>query len=631
MKIIDNNTGKSGYVEEKALGIRKTRLKPKGFPKGSLLGVCEYTKERFLEECGGFLYALKGCKSLSGARELLREKAVRLLVANSTEEKRPWDRLHARRKDTVMAFLSMLSRRSDNQAGFSVTLALWDLARDIPRDDLKAGFFAEMIHMIWALEDRTVDKPLFHRRSAVEKFTGREAAVVRSRELDTLWQSVENFMDRYSHGLDAAVISMRDSNKQRIMAALGVGEAEWQDWRWQTLNVAKNTELLERLIYLSDEELQNIDRACGAKLPFGVTPHYLSLMDSMPGSINDKALRFQVFPSSKYVSKMIENRGVDETSDFMGEADTSPIDLVTRRYPGIVILKPFNTCPQICVYCQRNWEIDEVLAPDAMASWDKIEAAVNWIGEHPAVHEVLITGGDPMLLDDKDLERLLELVCALPSIHRVRIGTRTPVTLPMRLTEKLAAILGRFQTQVREIVLVTHVQHPYEINPEMAEAVKRLRVHGISTYNQLVYTFYSSRRFETALLRRLLRRIGIEPYYTFLPKGKAETSDYRVPISRLLQEENEEARLLPGLTRTDEAVYNVPRLGKNYLRARQNRDLLSILPDGTRIYEFHPWEKNIVEQSSYIGDTIPILEYLSRIENETGDSCTDYESIWYYF
>ena len=104
-----------------------------------------------------------------------------------------------------------------------------------------------------------------------------------------------------------------------------------------------------------------------------------------------------------------------------------------------------------------------------------------------------------------------------------------------------------------------------------------------------------------------------------------------MPISRLLQEENEEARLLPGLTRTDEAVYNVPRLGKNYLRARQNRDLLTVREDGTRIYEFHPWEKNIVDQKSYVGESISILEYLSRIEDEFGDSSLDYESIWYYF
>ena len=631
MDMIRKNEKEIFNIDDKAMGIKKNKPKAKGFPKGSLLRVDEYSRERFLEECGGFIYDLKGCKTLNGAREVLRGKTVRLLVANSTEEEKPWDRLSARRKEAANSFMSMLSRRAERVAGFSVTQALWDLARELPRIDLKPGFFAEMIHLIWALEDRTVDKPLLARISSAEKFTGRKAALVRSEELDALWMRVEHFMDRYSHGLQPGIMAERKANRGRIKKVLNASGEDWDDWKWQTMNVARDAESLKKLVYLSDEEAVNIGKACNARLPFGVTPFYLSMMDSVPDSIRDKALRFQVFPSSRYVNKMIDNKLTNETSDFMGETDTSPIDLVTRRYPGIVILKPYNTCPQICVYCQRNWEIDEVLAPDAMAPWDKIEEAVKWIGEHPAVHEVLITGGDPMLLDDVDLERLLNMVCALPSIHRVRIGTRTPVTLPMRFTENLVSILGRFQTQVREVAVVTHVQHPFEINPMMARAVKRLRVHGISTYNQQVYTFYSSRRFETALLRRLLRRIGIEPYYTFLPKGKSETGDYRVPISRLLQEEYEEARLLPGLTRTDEAVYNVPRLGKNYLRARQNRDIISILPDGTRIYEFHPWEKNIVEQSSYVGETVSILEYLSRLEKERGENCSDYESIWYYF
>jgi lysine 2,3-aminomutase len=321
----------------------------------------------------------------------------------------------------------------------------------------------------------------------------------------------------------------------------------------------------------------------------------------------------------------------DEELDFMQERNTSPIDLVTRRYPNIAILKPYNTCPQICVYCQRNWEIDEVMAPGAMADWSTIEAAVRWIGEHPAIHEVLITGGDPLLLEDGEMARLLDLVCSLPAVRRVRLGTRTPVTLPMRLTEPLAELLGRYRIPgAREIVVVTHVQHPYEVNPEMVGAVERLRTRGIPVYNQLVYAFFVSRRFEAALLRRLLRQAGIEPYYTFLPKGKDETDDYRVPLSRLLQEQAEEARLLPGLTRADEAVYNVPRLGKNNLRAGQHRDLLTVLPDGTRMYEFHPWEKNIVPQRSYVGAVVPILEYLERLE-AVGEDPAEYESIWYYF
>jgi len=181
-----------------------------------------------------------------------------------------------------------------------------------------------------------------------------------------------------------------------------------------------------------------------------------------------------------------------------------------------------------------------------------------------------------------------------------------------------------------EVSIITHIEHPYEVTPEMFKAVELLRSNKINVYNQNVFTFFISRRFEAAFLRRLLKRIGIEPYYTFSTKGKDETYEYRVPIARLLQEQKEEARLLPGLARTDEAVYNVPALGKNYLRAYQHRDVISVLPDGSRVYEFHPWEKNIRLQDTYVGIDVPILDYLQRLEN-IGEEISRYETIWYYF
>lgn len=182
----------------------------------------------------------------------------------------------------------------------------------------------------------------------------------------------------------------------------------------------------------------------------------------------------------------------------------------------------------------------------------------------------------------------------------------------------------------RDVAVVTHVEHPYEITPDLAAAVDRLKRAGLSVYNQQVYTFFVSRRFESALLRLLLRRVGIDPYYTFVPKPKPETIDYRVPVARILQERKEEAQLLPGTRRTDEPVFNVPGLGKNYLRATQHHDLLAVLPDGSRIYEFHPWEKNIVPRNAFVTRDVPILAYLRRLK-EFGEDPDDYSSIWYYF
>ena len=103
-----------------------------------------------------------------------------------------------------------------------------------------------------------------------------------------------------------------------------------------------------------------------------------------------------------------------------------------------------------------------------------------------------------------------------------------------------------------------------------------------------------------------------------------------MPLARLLQERKEEVRLIPGMRRTDEPVFNVPGLGKAHLRAYQHRDLLSVLPDGSRVYEFHPWEKNIAECETYLTTDVSILDYLRRLA-EVGEDPADYESIWYYF
>jgi len=180
------------------------------------------------------------------------------------------------------------------------------------------------------------------------------------------------------------------------------------------------------------------------------------------------------------------------------------------------------------------------------------------------------------------------------------------------------------------MAMVTHYEHPYEVTPESMESVQKMRRRGIAVYNQAVYTMENSRRFELVALRRLLRLIGVDAYYTFCTKGKDETRDYRVPIARLQQEVKEEARLMPGLVRTDEPVYNVPRLGKNYLRAEQNHSLLTILPDGSRLYEFHPWEKNLTMAPTYLHKDIPILDYLRALERR-GENPEEYRSIWYYF
>jgi len=590
-----------------------------------------YTPERFREVSKGILTIVQQAATVEEARKALYAHVSDEQYGRYDEEQVSLGaRLHIVR-DCARAWRSMLTARSDQRTGFSNVQALLALSRGISRPDLQPGFYAEMIHMALGLRGKAEHLQTENPEQA-DAVSGREAAVRRSDELDRLWAHVEKQMSRYEDGLTAASQRTRSVRRARIQAAMQATDRQFADWRWQVKHIARNAEELERMVPLLPAERESIRRASNGRLPFGVTPYYASLLDEADESGRDRALRAQVITTPEYVERMLLNRGNRECAfDFMLERDTSPIDLVTRRYPAIAILKPYNTCPQICVYCQRNWEIDEAMSPNAIASSDKLDAAIRFIAGRPALREILVTGGDPLSMDDDALLDILGRLAEIPHIEVIRIGTRTPVTIPMRITQKLAKALGRLREPGRrELCIVTHIEHPYEITPDLALAVDRLRRQGISIFNQLVYSFYVSRRFEAAKLRMVLRRVGIEPYYTFMPKGKEETNAYRVPLARLLQEQKEEARLLPGSRRTDEPVYNVPGLGKNYLRAFQHRDLLAVMPDGARVYDFHPWEKGIADRASYVGQDVPLLQYLCRLE-EIGEDPDAYESLWYYY
>jgi len=536
-------------------------------------------------------------------------------------------------RDTIRIFRTIIWPRSEILAGYSFLKYLDDLLhaesfREIekPRPD----FFAELDHLLKGIMGKTGIYP--EKAPAFTRHEGRRAARLRSADLSRMSKTVQQYLDKYPCGLDHETIRRRNTNKSRILEYFGAAKPDWEDWKWHTRHIIRGVKTLSALIKLTDEEYQAVKFARENRIPFGITPYYLSLMDYKPGREKDYAVRAQVIPTLNYVKKMKELRDNKEPSlDFMLERDTSPIEGITRRYPMIVILKPILTCPQICVYCQRNWEIEDVYSPNAALSNEKMEKAIQWIADTPEIKEVLITGGDPLLLSNAIIEKTLARLSRIAHVERIRIGTRIPVTLPQRITDSLVGTISRFHNPgKREIAVVTHFEHPYEITPQAMEAVQEFRRSGMAVYNQLVYTTYNSRKFEAAALRLKLRLIGVAPYYTFNTKGKEETDDYRVPIPRLLQEQQEEARLLPGTVRTDEIVFNVPGLGKNYLRAMQHRDFISVLPDGRRVYEFHPWEKKLHLANTYIYTDVSIYNYLKRLKN-LGEDTSQYRTIWYYY
>jgi lysine 2,3-aminomutase len=536
-------------------------------------------------------------------------------------------------RDAIRVFRTILSSRSERLAGFSFLQYIDDL---LHKERLRSterphsGFFAELEHLLKGITGKA--GVYSEKVPAFVKYEGKKAAKMRSADLSRMARAAHKFLLRYPCGLDKEAVQKRKLNRSRILSYFGASYSEWEDWKWQTRHIIRGADTLRSLVKLTEEEYRAIKLARENRIPFGITPYYLSLIDNEPTREMDYALRAQVIPPLRYVEKMKEHRDCRKVSmDFMLERDTSPIEGITRRYPMIVILKPILTCPQICVYCQRNWEIEEVCSKDAAVSEGQLQKAIQWIADTPEILEVLITGGDPLLLSDEKIENLLAKLSRIGHVERIRIGTRTPVTLPQRMTDSLVRAINQFHVPgKREILLVTHVEHPYEITPECMEAVQKFRLCGIEVYNQLVYTFYNSLKFEAAALRHKLRLIGITPYYTFNTKGKEETDDYRVPIARLLQEQKEEARLMPGSVRTDEVVFNVPRLGKNYMRAVQHHDVISILADGRRVYEFHPWEKKLSLADTYVYTDVSIYGYLRRLR-EIGEDVSQYNTIWYYY
>jgi len=530
----------------------------------------------------------------------------------------------------IQVLKNIFSIRSEELTGHSVLKFLTELAHQ-PEVTASVAFIEDVRNIFLGMKGKT---ELGSKVISIEHFeqdNHRAVARLRSKTLNIVGEKIDARISKYPGGLDDEIIRMRTANRDRIMKVLGASTKEWNDWKWQCRNIVRDITVLEKMIRLTPRERMAIERGVANKLPFGITPYYVSLMDNESGRLHDHAIRAQVIPPLDYVENVLLSKELGADLDFMGEKDTSPVDLVTRRYPQIAIFKPYNTCAQICVYCQRNWEITDVLDTGAKASNSKLENALQWFEENPEVTEVLVTGGDPAVMNDAMTRKVLGRLAELDHIRRIRIGTRTPVVLPMRITDEYAKILaGLIEPGRREVAVMTHFEHLYEITPESVRAVRKLRSRGIPVYNQGVFTMENARRFEMVGLRKALRSIGVDPYYTFNAKGKEETRAYRVPIARLIQEQVEEARLTPGLDRCDEAVFNIPRIGKSYLRAGHDHEVIMLTPDGARVYEFYPWDLGFADTKPYLHEDVPILDFLAEM-SKRGEDPDDYRSIWYHF
>lgn len=563
--------------------------------------------------------------------EYLQKLHIYLLNDENIEEY-----IRLQKIETVQTLLVIFSKRSQNLTGYDTLKQLLEIFKDkSPGEatDISAGFFKEIENFWRALSD--LSSPHIQVEAITDKNSPNQSADQiskrKSQDLDKIAESMSEAFNRYPSGTLEPVKSSIDDNRKKIMKYFDAHSKDWNNYKWQITHTVRNTKDVKALIDITPEQEEAIELCNKNKLPFAITPYYLSLINKKE-CFWDKGIRAQVIPPLNYVKKVLEYKSNSSSSlDFMKEEFTSPIEAVSRRYPQIAIFKPIVTCPQFCVYCQRNWEIEDYKSSQAMRSKKIRQQVYKWYRKHPQIKEVLITGGDPGMLHTNDLDSIIKAFKSIESIKRLRFASRTLVTLPMRFTDRLIKTLSSFnKANEKMLYIVTHIEHSAEITQDTIELVKKLNHADIKVYNQQVMTTFNSGRLQLAKLRWDLKMAGIDPYYTFYPKGKKETKDYRIPISRILQERKEEARLLPGSVRPDEPVFNVPFTGKNHLRARQDRELIAITPKGERIYHMHSWEKNITNAKPYIYTDIPIKHYLEKMEKE-GHNPKEFDSIWYYY
>ena len=293
---------------------------------------------------------------------------------------------------------------------------------------------------------------------------------------------------------------------------------DWNDWRWQNRHRVRTLADLERMIDLSGDEIAAIRQHTGA-LPVGITPYYASLLDPTDAL---QALRRTVVP---VLGEYLVSRG--ENDDPLGEDAHSPVPGLVHRYPDRVLLLVTNFCSVYCRYCTRARMVGSVGERSVKKS--DIEAALDYIEQTPVVRDVLISGGDPLSLDDDRLEYILKRLRKIRHVEFVRIGSKQPVVQPMRITPTLTRILKRYHP----LWMSLHFTHADEITPEVAEACGRLADAGIPLGSQTV--LLKGVNDDTVTMKKLMHgllRIRVKPYYLYQCDPISGSAHFRTPVAK---------------------------------------------------------------------------------------------------
>ncbi|RMH38797.1 MAG: KamA family radical SAM protein [Deltaproteobacteria bacterium] len=298
----------------------------------------------------------------------------------------------------------------------------------------------------------------------------------------------------------------------------------WHDWRWQLRNMLTTAEDFARYIRLTDAERAGLERTRG-QFRTGATPYYASLMDPDDPTC---PIRMQTLPSVRETDVRRE-----ELVDPLGEDSHNPAPAIFHKYPDRVLLLALDRCAIYCRHCNRR----RLVGGDDPPTRGDLDAAIDYIARTPQVRDVLISGGDPLLWSTARLDALLGRLRAIDHVDIIRIGTRVPVVLPMRVDAELCGMLRRHHP----LYVNTHFNHPKELTAEARAACEALVDAGIPVSNQAVLLrgINSSVRCLRALMRGLLR-MRVRPYYLFQGDIAVGTDHLRTPV-------DEAIRLMDGL------------------------------------------------------------------------------------
>ena len=294
-----------------------------------------------------------------------------------------------------------------------------------------------------------------------------------------------------------------------------IPDSLWNDWKWQFRNRITRVEQLAQFIPLSTEEQAQL-RLVAMRYPLSVTPYYLSLIN--PDDPDDP-IRKQAIPSPMEMT--MGSMGLEDPLD---EKKDTVVPGLVHRYPDRVLLVLTDICPMFCRHCtrKREWRNGGWVRSPA-----EIEAMLDYISQHKAVRDVILSGGDPLTLSTHHLEDIISRLRKIKHVEIIRIGTRFPVVLPQRIDNELCSTLAKHGP----IWLNTHFNHVREITPEAAEACDRLLRSGVPVNNQsvLLRGVNDSVEAQTRLCHALLR-IKVRPYYLFQCDEVQGTEHLRTPV-----------------------------------------------------------------------------------------------------